>query len=399
MGDKVLLSTDIGSDVDDAFSLLVQMNAGIDLKGIYVTNGDVKSRAFIAKHMVDLAGKEIDVAVSESKPIKAEVPPYSYYEDAYIDDKFIDQEKTDENYDITYKSLKKARIISKGMKDLADKLSEGKYVVFSIAPMTNIARLIEKYPEAVKNIEQLYVMGCRFEENTLEHNVRFDITAAQEVFESDIPITVIPGDLCSKYKMPAEQLKQLKSDVGLYVKRMAKSLMGIKTAQKMTDNLQRIDNLQIKGFQKNLYTLIENMSPGKAPKIKQSMTKQEKEAFSRTKHNLVVNLGDTYQAAFSPNEYFEKYNGLIKHLRDPEWEYEDGDMIAKELENIIPKSISIADVYIPYCFLNPDKIKTEKTTVKIEFDGTSYKIPGNKHTIVTDIDWDHYKEFLKEYVR
>ena len=56
---KVLVSTDIGSDIDDALSLLVMLNSGINLEGVYTVNGDVDSRSFITHHLLKLAGKDI----------------------------------------------------------------------------------------------------------------------------------------------------------------------------------------------------------------------------------------------------------------------------------------------------------------------------------------------------
>ena len=60
---KIILSTDIGSDVDDALSLLAMLNhPEINLEGIYTVNGDVDSRSRIAKHIVDLSGNNISRA-------------------------------------------------------------------------------------------------------------------------------------------------------------------------------------------------------------------------------------------------------------------------------------------------------------------------------------------------
>ena len=49
MSKKILFSTDIGSDPDDALALLAMLNhPEIDLKGIYTVNGLVDFRSFIA---------------------------------------------------------------------------------------------------------------------------------------------------------------------------------------------------------------------------------------------------------------------------------------------------------------------------------------------------------------
>ena len=87
MKNKILLSTDIGSDIDDALALLGMLNQNLDLEAIYTVNGDVDTRSYIAKHMVDLSGKEIVVARGESQPLLGP-KPYTFYEEYHIDDKY-----------------------------------------------------------------------------------------------------------------------------------------------------------------------------------------------------------------------------------------------------------------------------------------------------------------------
>ena len=85
MVNRILLSTDIGSDIDDALCLLSMLNhPDINLQGIYTVNGDVNSRSYIARHMVNLRGARIPVIRGEQKPIAADTKPYTYYESLLI---------------------------------------------------------------------------------------------------------------------------------------------------------------------------------------------------------------------------------------------------------------------------------------------------------------------------
>ncbi|MBL7110168.1 MAG: nucleoside hydrolase [Candidatus Marinimicrobia bacterium] len=210
---KVLLSTDIGSDIDDALCLITMINhPDIDLRAIYTVNGDVISRAYIAKKMINLAQKEVVVACGEERPIGPFVKPYSSGESYYVDNDFLKDDST---------------IIKNGVEHMAHELTKEKYVILSIAPLTNIARLLREFPDSAKNIEHLYIMGCRFPTNRLEHNLRFDTIAAQEVFNSNIPLTVVPGNICDKYRMPTKLADQMRdSTVGNYVSRMLDSFIG-----------------------------------------------------------------------------------------------------------------------------------------------------------------------------
>ena len=87
---RILVSTDIGSDIDDALTLLIILNhPGIDLAGIYTVNGDVDSRCYIAKRMVELAGIDVAVCRGTSNPLGALVKPYSWFENWLIDSVYI----------------------------------------------------------------------------------------------------------------------------------------------------------------------------------------------------------------------------------------------------------------------------------------------------------------------
>lgn len=386
MAEKVLLSTDIGSDIDDALALLTMLNSGINLNGIYTVNGDVFARGYITKHLVDLAGKPIEVGIGEAKPLEGGIRPYTYFEECYIDDKFIDEEETDLTRDIVYQSPQKVGIKPNGLERMAEKLGKSPQDVFSIGPLTNIARLLEKYPESVKNINQLYVMGCRFTEDDMhEHNVRFDIPSAIAVFESDIPITVIPGNLCSRYRIPAEQIDQMKSKAGEYVRRMARGFIAAKTAQEFGGN----------GIE---YLLRENAKIYLEYARKESNKIEVARNFERL-GRLIVNMDDSFFGAFDPEDYFKQYQELIEHLRDPKLNYSRGNTFASILEMAIPKDISVADVYVPYCFLNPERIKTERANVTIDWQGYSRREKGERHSIVTDLDFGDFKKFVGKYLR
>jgi inosine-uridine nucleoside N-ribohydrolase len=386
MAEKVLLSTDIGSDIDDALALLTMFNSEINLDGIYTVNGDVFARGYISKHLVDLAGKQIEVGIGEAKPLEGGIRPYTYFEECYIDDKFIYEEETDLNRDIVFQSPQKVGIRPNGLERMAGKLADSPMEVFSIAPLTNIARLLEKYPESAKNIKQLYVMGCRFAEDDMhEHNVRFDIPSAMAVFDSDIPITVIPGDLCSRYRMPVEQIDQMKSKAGGYVRRMARGFLAAKTAQEFERN--EIEDL----LKRNA-----NIDP---EYIRNEPNKMEVARNYERLGKLVVNMNDSFFGAFDPEDYFKQYQELISHLRDPKLNYSRGNTFAGILEMAILKDISVADVYVPYCFLHPERTKTERANVTINPQGYSRKQRGERHSIVTDLDFGDFREFVDKYLR
>ncbi|MEK6871481.1 MAG: hypothetical protein AABX16_01105, partial [Nanoarchaeota archaeon] len=115
---------------------------------------------------------------------------------------------------------------------------------------------------------------------------------------------------------------------------------------------------------------------------------------------LLDNVKDSFFGAFQPNEYFQGLKKLIDHLRDPELNYQNGNMLAHLLEDTSPQTLSVSDVYVPYCYLHPDKITTVKGTFK-GFDvlGSSQFDSKGKHDVVFNLDYQHFAEFLKENIR
>ncbi|MBW2993336.1 nucleoside hydrolase, partial [Candidatus Woesearchaeota archaeon] len=391
------------------------------------------------------------VAAGESASLNSLVRPYTLFESCHIDDEFIDEEETRIFNDIRFKKIENAGIIPNGVEDLAERLSKEKYTVFSIAPLTNIAKLLQDYPDSAKNIERIYVMGCRFSsKENLEHNVLHDPLAAKLVFESDLPLTIIPGDLCEKYRMPADMIDALQTSVGLYVKRMAKSFMGIKTVREYVirtldedgaeqilkspelethhSSLSQISHLPENfsftrlsesstfRYLKQLFFKLKNVNVKdfleNHVRISsfEGKLKHEIENLLEAKSRLMVNLDSCYEAVYKPEDYFRQYHALIEHIRNPELKYSFGSIVADILGSLILKDLSVADAYIPYCFLHPEKLTTERATavVKIEDSkhdgwntslGRTYCVSGDKHEIVTGFDFRHFEKFLREYLK
>jgi len=110
-------------------------------------------------------------------------------------------------------------------------------------------------------------------------------------------------------------------------------------------------------------------------------------------------MDDPEFGAFAPDDYFKQYSELIKTVQDQD-QFGFSQMLAKALLDCIPIKISIADVYVPYCFANPERIQTTKGIVHIEgLEGKVFLGKGEKHQIVTDIDFEHFKDYIEKYIR
>jgi inosine-uridine nucleoside N-ribohydrolase len=375
---KIILSTDIGSDIDDALALLAMLNCpDIDLRLISTVNGDVVSRSYIAKRMVDLSEKKIAVACGKEKPLGAAVAPYRFFECDLVDDMFIDEKRMEEigvYSSLLYKSFEEVGILEDGVKQMARMLAEDSHVIFCIGPLTDIAHLLREYPTEAQNIERLYIMGCRLNDD-LEHNIRFDAVAAKEVLASNVPMTIIPGDVCGRYKLPKDMIKLGTTPAGVYVLRMLQGFLGAKLATEYIRN-------------SSLSSVISNEAHfwprGKDDYIGDSISK----------YQMFLANFDPETACLDPESFWSGFEMIVQKLN------ENGkESVVEELLALVSTSISVADVFIPYIFLHPDKVTYAQKNLDCDFDGRTFVHSGERHNVVIGFDSKHFKCFLDKYLK
>jgi inosine-uridine nucleoside N-ribohydrolase len=94
-------------------------------------------------------------------------------------------------------------------------LDDGPLSLVGIGPMTNLAILLERHPEAAQRVDRVVVMGgASFEGNVTpaaEFNVWADPEAAARVFAAPWPVTVMPLDLTHQATLSDEDLDYFRS--------------------------------------------------------------------------------------------------------------------------------------------------------------------------------------------
>lgn len=85
-----------------------------------------------------------------------------------------------------------------------------KVTIVAIGPLTNIARLLTAHPECRELIEQIVLMGgCFGFGDLVDTNFAVDPEAAQIVFDSAIPLTVVPLDTTRTTHMSQERWERI----------------------------------------------------------------------------------------------------------------------------------------------------------------------------------------------
>jgi inosine-uridine nucleoside N-ribohydrolase len=96
--------------------------------------------------------------------------------------------------------------------------------VLTLGPLTNLAEVLQVTPEVKDKIEMVYIMGGAVDvpgnvgnnHSTVEWNIYIDPHAASLVFQSGVPMTLIPLDATNHVPVTEDFVKRLKDNHGTH---------------------------------------------------------------------------------------------------------------------------------------------------------------------------------------
>jgi purine nucleosidase len=179
----IIIDTDIGDDIDDAFALaLAERSPEFRILGITTAFGDTTLRAQLALRFLSATGfGNIPVAAGVPTPPKAKFTQSAYAEDG---DKTKIQHETGPDF-------------------LLDQIRKhpGQITLIAIGPQTNLGAAIDKDPATFRRLKRIVMMGGSIDRGyndrsrpEPEWNIVCDIPAARKVFASGVPIYAMPLD-------------------------------------------------------------------------------------------------------------------------------------------------------------------------------------------------------------
>ena len=144
----IIFDTDIGTDVDDAYALvLAARHANLDLRAVTTVNGKVEVRAAIARKLLDLMGKDkIPVAAGRSKPMDGHEIFWGGWEGKGL---LAPEEKVG-----GISPQKASDLIIELLEKSPDKIT-----IVSVGGLSNVAEVFQKAPKLKSKIERLVIMG------------------------------------------------------------------------------------------------------------------------------------------------------------------------------------------------------------------------------------------------
>jgi inosine-uridine nucleoside N-ribohydrolase len=194
---KVLLDTDIGTDIDDAWALgLLMVAPRVELVGVTICDGNTPARAKVAVKLLHAGGKgSVPVAIG-----RATEPPDSVdYQFTWAEDFTAVTPVATPAADFIVETLRK---------------HPGEITLVAVGPLQNIADALRKEPKLGTLARRVVLMSGSIAANVwspvavAEWNVKRAIEDAQLVYSS-LPLTIVPLDSTSYVTLRNEERARL----------------------------------------------------------------------------------------------------------------------------------------------------------------------------------------------
>jgi purine nucleosidase len=185
---KVIIDTDIGDDVDDAFALALALRSPeLQILAVTTTFGDTNTRAkLVDRFLGEVDRSDIPVAAGTPTPPKTPFTQLAYAEGGHF---------------AKASHANAVDFISEQIR-----LYPGEITLIAIGPLMNLGSLIDKDPKAFRQLKRVVMMGGSIARGyddlgyspphgpDAEWNIVNDIPSAQKLFGSGVPIYMMPLD-------------------------------------------------------------------------------------------------------------------------------------------------------------------------------------------------------------
>lgn len=213
---RIILDTDIGTDVDDAMALsLVLASPELELVGVTTVHADTSLRARLARALLRRADREdVSVVAGASLPLSAPLPPNFHWMPVLRGHEGVGVLEAHE--------LERTLDLEHGANDAAQFIVEqarkgGALSLITIGSLSNIARALMLEPNLKDFIKDITLMGSTVYADLfpfppmLETNFNCDPSATQIVFKSGIPLTIVPMEITTQVYLVEAQRQRMRA--------------------------------------------------------------------------------------------------------------------------------------------------------------------------------------------
>ena len=212
MPTPLLIDCDPGHD--DAIALLLALaSPEVELLGVTTVHGNqtLDKTTANALRVLELADRtDVPVAAGEDRPLERELVVAAHvHGESGLDGPVLPEATT--------------RPVDQHAVDfLAERIVPGTVLV-PTGPLTNVALLLERHPEAAANLEEIVLMGGAIAEGNMtpaaEFNIWADPEAAQRVFHSGLSVTMVGLDVTHRALLTSDHAEALRATgrIGAFV--------------------------------------------------------------------------------------------------------------------------------------------------------------------------------------
>jgi purine nucleosidase len=193
--ERIIIDTDIGGDIDDAFAVALALQSPeVSILGFTTASGDTTARARILDEMLGQSDHK-DI------PVAAGSPTNLRFNSQYIGR----QSRFGEKGRFAKATHPPAvEFILDQIRRFPDQIT-----LVTMGPLTNVAALNDKDPQSFRRLKRIVMMGGSIavgydealKRAVPEYNIFADIPSAQKVFQSGVPIFVMPLDSTVQLKL------------------------------------------------------------------------------------------------------------------------------------------------------------------------------------------------------
>jgi inosine-uridine nucleoside N-ribohydrolase len=195
---KILLDTDIGSDIDDAWALgLLIASPDVELVGVTITDGDTAARAKLACKLLHVSSRDdVPVAVGRPTPPPDQVDLQFTWAEDFTAKRPVPQSAAD----FIVETLR---------------ATPGEVMLVAVGPLQNVADALRKEPKLGQLAKRVVLMSGSIAGNAwspsavAEWNVKRSVADAQLVYGTGLPLTTVPLDSTTYVTLKTEERERL----------------------------------------------------------------------------------------------------------------------------------------------------------------------------------------------
>jgi inosine-uridine nucleoside N-ribohydrolase len=194
--EKIIIDTDIGDDIDDAFAVALALSSPqFEVLGFSASFGDTPTRAKMLDRMLGELGHS-DIPVAMGTPV--DVNRNAFTQRRYAEGGQFARTTHPNSVEFVLDQARKY---------------PHQVTLVAIGPLPNVGAMIDRDPAAFRLLKKVVIMGGSIRTMTdpygvaapiaphPEWNIKNDIAGAQKLFESGVPLQVLPLDSTANLKM------------------------------------------------------------------------------------------------------------------------------------------------------------------------------------------------------